>query len=73
MTEYTRRNTGAVYTQPDESTLRALTEALKQNANDIKNNKSAGCAHFLGYLKKFPKDSSIPDECLTCSRILKCM
>lgn len=36
-------------------------------------NKVAGCPHFVGYLKTRPKDSPIPDECLTCSRILQCM
>jgi hypothetical protein len=38
----------------------------------VKNNV-AGCAHYVGYLKTRPKDSPIPDKCLTCSRILQCM
>lgn len=32
-----------------------------------------GCPHFLGYLKKIPKDAPILDECLTCPRILECL
>jgi len=52
--------------------LRALNKVLKQTANGNKKAKSAGCAHFLGYLKTRPKKSSIPDGCLTCSKILKC-
>jgi len=31
------------------------------------------CSHEFGYLRNRPKDSSIPDECLTCPRILQCM
>ncbi|NIR87481.1 hypothetical protein GWO13_07945, partial [Candidatus Bathyarchaeota archaeon] len=31
-----------------------------------------GCPHFLGYLKKIPKDTPLPDECLTCPRIFEC-
>jgi hypothetical protein len=52
--------------------LRALTKALKQNANELKKSKSTRCAHFLGYLKTRPKNSSIPDDCLTCRNIMKC-
>jgi len=31
------------------------------------------CSHEFGYLRSRPKDSAIPDECLTCPRILQCM
>ena len=46
--------------------------ALRDDSEGIEND-AVNCAHFLGYLKTRPKDSPIPDECLTCSRILKCM
>ena len=32
-----------------------------------------GCLHFLGYLKGRPRDTPIPDECLTCPEAVKCM
>lgn len=31
------------------------------------------CGHFLGYLKKRPKNTPIPDECLTCSKMIECL
>lgn len=31
------------------------------------------CHHFVGYLKKRAKDAPIPDECLTCNRMIECM
>ena len=31
------------------------------------------CPHNLGYLKTRSKDEAIPDDCLTCPRILQCM
>ena len=34
---------------------------------------AAKCQHFLGYLKKRPKDTSIPDQCLTCSKMVECL
>jgi DNA-directed RNA polymerase subunit RPC12/RpoP len=31
------------------------------------------CNHFLGYLKKRPKNTPISDECLTCDRMIECL
>jgi hypothetical protein len=31
------------------------------------------CTHEFGYLGTLPKNSKIPDECLGCSRIVKCL
>jgi hypothetical protein len=31
------------------------------------------CLHEFGYLGTLPKNSKIPDECLGCSRIMKCL
>lgn len=30
------------------------------------------CKHGLGYLKALPKNTPIPEECLTCDRIIEC-
>ena len=35
--------------------------------------EDAGCAHQLGYLKNRPKNTPIPEECLTCSKMIDCM
>jgi len=31
------------------------------------------CHHFFGYLKKIPKNTSIPDECFGCSKMVECL
>jgi DNA-directed RNA polymerase subunit RPC12/RpoP len=31
------------------------------------------CAHYLGYLKRRPKNTPIPEECLTCNKMIECM
>ena len=31
------------------------------------------CRHFFGYLKKIPKNTSIPDECFGCHRMVDCL
>jgi len=32
-----------------------------------------GCNHFLGYLKKIPKNTIIPDECFGCLKMIECL
>ncbi len=31
------------------------------------------CEHHMGYLAALEKEDSIPDECLTCSKLIQCM
>jgi len=30
------------------------------------------CLHYFGYLRFLPKTDSIPDECLTCQKVIEC-
>ncbi len=68
-----------------ETTLKNLKKALDavppsdrkttlpKEAKDTEEDKPAGCKHFLKYLKTRPKDAPIPDDCLTCAALMKCM
>jgi DNA-directed RNA polymerase subunit RPC12/RpoP len=31
------------------------------------------CNHFLGYLKKRPRNDPFPEDCLTCSKMIECL
>lgn len=31
------------------------------------------CDHFFGYLRKRDKNSQIPEDCLTCEKMIECM
>jgi len=31
------------------------------------------CVHQFGYLRNMPKNTSIPDECFGCPKVLRCM
>ncbi|MDH5481986.1 MAG: hypothetical protein OEY22_03770 [Candidatus Bathyarchaeota archaeon] len=68
--------------------LTKVSDAESQKREEIKENlfparepkkpaaeldESVKCSHFMGYLKKRPKDSSFPDECLTCSKMIECL
>jgi hypothetical protein len=35
--------------------------------------ETGACGHYLGYLKKRPKGTPIPEECLTCAKMIDCM
>jgi DNA-directed RNA polymerase subunit RPC12/RpoP len=35
--------------------------------------EAVGCEHHLGFLKSRPKNTPIPEECLTCSKMIECM
>jgi DNA-directed RNA polymerase subunit RPC12/RpoP len=35
--------------------------------------EAVGCLHHLGYLKNRLKNTPIPEECLTCSRMIDCL
>ncbi len=32
-----------------------------------------GCSHHFGYLKEHPRNTPIPNECLTCAKITECL
>jgi len=38
-----------------------------------KGSELSGCPHHFGYLKEHPKRSPIPNECLTCPKIMECL
>jgi len=56
-----------------EKSLSEVPLGVLKKASEVTENDVVDCAHSLGYLKTRSKDSPIPDECLTCAAILKCM
>jgi len=54
-----------------ESAPTASVDAKK--AASPRNNQSSGCPYRFGYLKEHPKNTPIPNECLTCTRIMECL
>ncbi len=51
----------------------AATPMKEVNRTQAKVEESGGCQHFFGYLKQRPKDTSIPEDCLTCDKMIECM
>jgi DNA-directed RNA polymerase subunit RPC12/RpoP len=46
-----------------------VEDAMKEFAVE----EAGGCQHHLGYLKQRTKNTPIPEECLTCSKMIECM
>ena len=53
---------------PDEEKKESLKMKVEKKIEEI-----VTCSHHLGYLKKRPKNSPIPEECFTCSKMIDCM
>ncbi len=50
-------------------TQRAMEETRLQTGPQT---SSVECPRHFGYLKKLPKDASIPEECFRCSKMTEC-
>jgi len=46
---------------------------LEENSKDVTKEEEGKCPHFVGYLGKRPKGVPIPEFCLTCPQMMKCM
>ena len=57
----------------DEEDKEPLVSTKKVKKVVAKLEEGAKCNHFLGYLKKRPKNTPIPEECLTCDKMIDCL
>jgi hypothetical protein len=61
---------------PLEEVLEKVVEAISNQApveSDKKGKEDTKCLHTFGHLAKLEKNSSIPEECLLCSKLMECM
>lgn len=54
-------------------TMGSLKEKQRERDNGETNAPDSTCPHFFGYLKTRPQGDSIPDECLYCIKVLRCL
>jgi len=54
------------FERPEPAPSRATTEFSKGTRN-------SECPHHFGYLREHPKNTPIPNECLTCTKIMECL
>lgn len=48
-------------------------EKIQEFKVEDKSEDTVACAHHIGYLKRRPKNTPIPEECLTCVKMIDCM
>jgi hypothetical protein len=53
-------------------TPKLKTKSRKIKEETKKASKMHACPKYLGYLEEIPKNSRIPNECLTCSKMVEC-
>jgi DNA-directed RNA polymerase subunit RPC12/RpoP len=51
----------------------ALQKEQKRDNEEPEEPSTPKCTHNFGYLKKRPKGTSIPDECLVCPKMIQCL
>ncbi len=45
---------------------------IVQENETPKTSDTSGCPYYLGYLKKRQKNSPIPENCFTCTKMIEC-
>lgn len=40
---------------------------------ELEDKKDNECTHHFGYLAKRPKNSSFPEECILCEKVVECL
>jgi hypothetical protein len=49
-----------------------VAESVIERVEENETLKIVECKHSMGYLKTLPKDIPIPEECLSCEKIIEC-
>lgn len=44
----------------------------KDASNNFQERTSSECNHQVGYLATFPTSASLPEECLSCNKVIEC-
>ena len=44
----------------------------KDAPNKVQERTSSECNHQVGYLATFPANASLPEECLSCNKVMEC-
>jgi len=65
----------AMYDEVEEETVESIERQEFVSPPPVETEKTGvqGCPHHFGYLGKHPKNTPIPNECLTCIKIMECL
>ena len=63
----------AISAQPQREKEEKTQEKATAKTPEAEAEGLSGCSYNFGYLANRPRDAPIPQECLTCQRIVDCM
>ncbi len=62
------------HVEPEETEEEEAEEPEEMEVKEkVEMEETVVCPHHIGYLKRRPKNSPIPEECLTCTKMIDCM
>jgi len=59
--------------EPDSKKMKKENIPEKENSANVHSKSGSTCPHHFGYLRTLPKNSSLPDECLGCPKLVSCL
>jgi len=64
-----------IYNEVEEETAESIEREEPVSQAPVETEKTGvhGCPHYFGYLWEHPKNTPIPNECLTCIKIMECL
>jgi DNA-directed RNA polymerase subunit RPC12/RpoP len=68
-----QKNVEVEKVEADEAEEENEAEEPEQMKVEQTEEQTGTCTHHLGYLKRRPKNTPIPEECLTCSKMIDCL
>jgi hypothetical protein len=57
----------------DVSTSKDSEIVSVETPKEIEQKDSVDCLHYFGYLRFLSANESIPDECLSCQKLIECL
>jgi hypothetical protein len=58
---------------PDPTEKESTENAFLEEKPDQSQEKISSCTHYFGYMSEKEHKLQMPDECMLCSQIIKCM
>jgi hypothetical protein len=58
---------------PVRAPSKPIESSMIRGSNKQQSETSRNCSHYFGYVKTLPKSTPIPDECMWCPQIVKCL
>ena len=62
-----------IKTSENNEEEKSPSSTVKPRKLTAKSENMPKCEHFFGYLKKREKETPIPEECLTCNKMVECL